>query len=72
MVRHRALCVQTMLIEIKCESVWECGEWGECDNFLKNRTCTDEKSCEVITIKKEARVKSSNSIHIRNFKNNIE
>ncbi len=34
------------LIEIKgCISEWECGEWNECANGFKTRSCTDKNGC---------------------------
>jgi hypothetical protein len=33
----------------QCESRWECGAWGSCDNGVQGRECKDVKNCFIPT-----------------------
>ena len=30
-----------------CRPSWSCGEWGECHDNLKKRTCIDKNNCDI-------------------------
>ena len=40
--------------EIICESVWECGEWSECNDGLESRRCLDISYCNVGYLRQES------------------
>lgn len=35
----------------KCTSLWNCGNWQECENDLQKRICTDSNNCSIQTNK---------------------
>lgn len=37
--------------ETKCDSIWECGEWGECIDGVQKRECRDSNNCFASTEK---------------------
>ncbi len=45
-VRVDDLCVIPEDDYTQCIPVWECGEWGDCFNKVKERTCIDINNCD--------------------------
>lgn len=57
----------TKLLAKNCERNWKCGQWSECESFLKKRTCSDANYCRDPLTKIEQKICVSPQIKIEKF-----